>query len=77
MLYRETGDFKTSYARDQQIFPVLQDRVAFWALLAVAFLGSLIFVQWREVVRKQEEAGLRPHPIAMGISEQCHLDSCN
>jgi branched-chain amino acid transport system permease protein len=37
VLYRETGDFKTSYIKDQQIFPVLQDRIAFWALLAVAF----------------------------------------
>ncbi|MEJ1995581.1 MAG: branched-chain amino acid ABC transporter permease [Limibacillus sp.] len=44
MLYRETGDFKTSYARDQQIFPVLQDRVAFWALLAVAFLVVPFFI---------------------------------
>ncbi len=39
MLYRETGDFKTSYKSDQQIFPILQDRVAFWALLAVALLA--------------------------------------
>ena len=44
MLYRETGDFKTSYARDQQIFPVLQDRVAFWAVLAVAFLVVPFFI---------------------------------
>jgi len=38
MIYRETGDFKTSYAADQQIFPIAQDRHAFWALMAVAFL---------------------------------------
>ena len=38
MIYRETGDFKTSYAEDIQIFPIRQDRIVFWALLGVAFL---------------------------------------
>ena len=31
MLYRENGQFKTSYRADQQIFPILQDRVAIGA----------------------------------------------
>jgi branched-chain amino acid transport system permease protein len=35
MLYRENGQFKTSYRADQQIFPILQDRVAIALLLAV------------------------------------------
>lgn len=39
MLYRESGQFKTSYAADQQIFPILQDRVAVLALLAFALIG--------------------------------------
>ena len=38
MFYRENGQFKTSYAADQQIFGVTQDRVAVMLLLAVAFL---------------------------------------
>jgi len=38
MFYRENGQFKTSYQSDQQIFPILQDRIFIWALLAVAFL---------------------------------------
>ncbi|HTQ77381.1 MAG TPA: branched-chain amino acid ABC transporter permease [Burkholderiales bacterium] len=38
MLYREAGQFKSSYAQDQQIFPILQDRVGVAALLAVAFV---------------------------------------
>jgi branched-chain amino acid transport system permease protein len=38
MLYREAGQFKSSYAQDQQIFPILQDRIAVAVLLAVAFL---------------------------------------
>ena len=39
MLYREAGQFKTSYAADQAIFPILQDRVALFALLAIAYVG--------------------------------------
>ena len=39
MLYRENGQFKTSYGADQQIFPILQDRVAIIALVALAFVA--------------------------------------
>ncbi|MCM5682081.1 branched-chain amino acid ABC transporter permease [Schlegelella sp. S2-27] len=38
MLYRENGQFKVSYRADQQIFPILQDRIAIGLLLAVAFI---------------------------------------
>ena len=38
MFYRENGQFKTNYRADQQIFPILQDRVAIGLLLAAAFL---------------------------------------
>jgi len=38
MLYRENGQFKSSYRSDQQIFPILQDRVAILALLVLAFM---------------------------------------
>jgi branched-chain amino acid transport system permease protein len=38
MLYREAGQFRTSYAADQQLLPIRQDRIAFFALLAVAFV---------------------------------------
>jgi len=48
------------------------------AVLGVAFLVSLIFVQWLEVVRRQTEAGIRPHEIAVpDTSKQCvdcHMD---
>ena len=37
MLYREAGQFKVSYAQDQQIFPIRQDRIAVLAVLAIAF----------------------------------------
>ena len=39
MLYRENGQFKSSYRADQQIFPITQDRVGIWLLLAFAFVG--------------------------------------
>jgi branched-chain amino acid transport system permease protein len=38
MLYREAGQFKSSYAEDQQIFPIRQDRIAMALLLVVAFV---------------------------------------
>jgi len=43
MLYREAGQFKATYAQDQQIFPIRQDRIAIAALLAVAFVGVPLF----------------------------------
>jgi len=39
MLYREAGQYKTSYASDMAIFPIRQDRVALALLLAFAFFG--------------------------------------
>ena len=39
MLYRETGQFKTSYIADQAIFPIRQDRYLFIGLLLVAFIA--------------------------------------
>ncbi|MFN3936461.1 MAG: branched-chain amino acid ABC transporter permease [Gemmobacter sp.] len=38
MIYREAGDFKTSYAADSQTFPILGDRIAYYAMLAFAVL---------------------------------------
>ncbi|MEO7128796.1 MAG: branched-chain amino acid ABC transporter permease [Rhodoferax sp.] len=37
MLYRENGQFKTTYRGDQQIFPIAQDRLFIGLLLIVAF----------------------------------------
>jgi len=39
MLYRENGQFKTSYRGDQQIFPIVQDRIAIGLLLVAAFVA--------------------------------------
>jgi branched-chain amino acid transport system permease protein len=39
MLYRENGQFRTSYRADQQIFPILQDRIVIGLLLALAFIA--------------------------------------
>ncbi len=38
MLYREAGDFKTSYRDDSQTFPIRFDRIGYYAVIAVAFL---------------------------------------
>jgi branched-chain amino acid transport system permease protein len=38
LIYREAGQFKTSYAADQAVFPIVQDRVVVGALLVLAFV---------------------------------------
>lgn len=38
MLYRENGQFKSSYHADQQILPIRQDRIAMALLLLIAFV---------------------------------------
>jgi branched-chain amino acid transport system permease protein len=38
MLYREAGQFKSTYGQDQQIFPLRQDRIGMALLLVVAFV---------------------------------------
>ncbi len=43
MLYRENGQFKTSYRADQQVFPITQDRVAVWLLVAFAIFAVPLF----------------------------------
>ena len=43
MIYREAGDFKTSYRADGQTFPIRLDRWGYYAVLAVAF-GIIPFV---------------------------------
>ena len=43
MFYREAGQFKTSYATDQAIFPIIQDRW-FIAIILVAVYGIIPFI---------------------------------
>jgi branched-chain amino acid transport system permease protein len=43
MLYREAGQFKTSYAADQAMFPIAQDRWFVLFLVAFAFAGVPLF----------------------------------
>ena len=51
MIYREAGQFKTTYTADQAVFPIVQDR---WFIAAVAFLALVVpFVAneyWLQVV---------------------------
>jgi branched-chain amino acid transport system permease protein len=41
MFYREAGQFKTDYASDQAVFPILQDRIGLAVILAVALVIPL------------------------------------
>ncbi len=52
MLYREAGDFKTTYRADQQTFPIKSERILFWAFIAFAFLIVPFFINdyWNKAV---------------------------
>ncbi len=52
MLYREAGDYKTTYAKDNQTFPIKFDRVAYYVLLFVAFCVVPFFINdyWANAV---------------------------
>jgi branched-chain amino acid transport system permease protein len=39
MLYREAGQYKTSYQADAALFPILQDKIGIAIILALAFIG--------------------------------------
>ncbi len=43
MFYREAGQFKTNYADDMAIFPILQDKIGVALILAVAFIAVPMF----------------------------------
>ena len=43
MIYREAGQYKTTYLNDSQIFPIAQDRIAVAALVVVAFVAVPLF----------------------------------
>ena len=43
MLYREAGQFKTTYQSDQSVFPILQDRVGILIIILLAY--ALVFVR--------------------------------
>ncbi len=44
MLYRENGQFKTSYAADQQVFTIAQDKWFVYGVIAFAFLAVPMLV---------------------------------
>jgi len=57
----------------------LKSKQTIIAILAGTFLASLVFVQWMEVTRKREEAGLAPPHIAVPAASRdcvdCHRKS--
>jgi branched-chain amino acid transport system permease protein len=52
VIYREAGQFKTSYAADQAVFPIPQDRVVVGVLLVAAFVvpPALASEYWLQAV---------------------------
>jgi branched-chain amino acid transport system permease protein len=52
MLYREAGDFKTTYVEDNQTFPIRFDRLGYYTVLAIAFLVIPFFINdyWANAV---------------------------
>ncbi len=52
MIYREAGQFKSSYGADQAIFPIRQDRIALVILLALAVVAVPLFAApyWLETI---------------------------
>src|SRR2546427_2638598 len=52
MIYREAGQFKTSYAADQSIFPIVQDRVLVTLGIVAAFLVPPLMLReyWLQAV---------------------------
>jgi branched-chain amino acid transport system permease protein len=44
MFYRETGQYKTNYAADMALFPILQDRIGIALILLVGFVGIPLFM---------------------------------
>ncbi|MBK9081598.1 MAG: branched-chain amino acid ABC transporter permease [Rhizobiales bacterium] len=43
MFYRETGQYKTTYAADMAVFPILQDRIALGLMLLAVAVGVPLF----------------------------------
>ena len=43
MFYRESGQFKTSYASDQAILTITQDRWMVWGIIVFAFIVPPLF----------------------------------
>lgn len=57
----------------------LQTKRTIIFVLGIAFLGSLLLVQWQEVVRREQEAGLAVTPVSIPESSrtcvECHQKS--
>jgi len=52
MIYRETGQFKSSYQADQALFPIAQDRYVIFAVLFVTFaiVPMLLNAYWLNAI---------------------------
>ena len=60
MLYREAGQFKTTYAEDMAIFPIRQDRIALAILLGIAFIGVPLLANFPHLAVRQRLSAAAP-----------------
>ena len=70
MIYREAGQFKTTYAADQAMFPILQDRISLvlLAIVAVVVIPALGTDYFLEIIMKKRKTYGRK--IADGTPDQ-------
>ncbi len=53
MFYREAGQYKTTYAADQAVFPILQDRIGIAVILVVAY--ALVLIRQRLPAQRDDD----------------------
>ena len=56
MFYRENGQYKTTYGSDQQMLPILQDRIFMGALVLFAFVVVRFTSSLRRAPRSPDPA---------------------
>ena len=64
MLYREVGQFKTTYDADQAIFPIAQDRWFVILVIAFAFLVIPLIASYNMNARVMQALRLDLEPVS-------------
>ena len=65
MLYRENGQFKTTYRADQQVFPILQDRIFIGLVLAGGTMWALLHLFGADASKPLSAAALELARLAV------------
>ena len=69
MIYKETGQYKSSYKSDHAIFPLIQDKIAFSTLMLVAFLiiPFVIDSYWEKAILVPFISALPPSRVSVAF----------